>query len=58
MRMLKLYETRAREVLPIEGRDGALQVYCCGPTVYRDAHVTSAHFYFQTSSVEPLHFLD
>jgi cysteinyl-tRNA synthetase len=37
--MLKLYETRAREVLPIEGRDGALQVYCCGPTVYRDAHV-------------------
>lgn len=39
MRMLKLYETRAREVLPIEGRDGALQLYCCGPTVYRDAHV-------------------
>ena len=39
MRMLKLYETRAREVLPIVGRDGALQVYCCGPTVYRDAHV-------------------
>ena len=39
MRMLKLYETRTREVLPIEGRDGALQVYCCGPTVYRDAHV-------------------
>ncbi len=39
MHMLKLYETRAREVLPIEGRDGALQVYCCGPTVYRDAHV-------------------
>ena len=37
--MLKLYETRTREVLPITGRDGALQVYCCGPTVYRDAHV-------------------
>jgi cysteinyl-tRNA synthetase len=37
--MLKLYETRAREVLPIEGRDGTLKVYCCGPTVYRDAHV-------------------
>jgi cysteinyl-tRNA synthetase len=37
--MLKLYETRMREVLPIEGRDGALKVYCCGPTVYRDAHV-------------------
>ncbi len=37
--MLKLYETRMREVLAIEGRDGALKVYCCGPTVYRDAHV-------------------
>jgi cysteinyl-tRNA synthetase len=37
--MLKLYETRSREVLPIEGTDGALKVYCCGPTVYRDAHV-------------------
>ena len=37
--MLKLYETRTREVLPIEGCDGVLQVYCCGPTVYRDAHV-------------------
>ncbi len=37
--MLKLYETRSREVLPIKGRDGALKVYCCGPTVYRDAHV-------------------
>ena len=37
--MLKLYETRSREVLPIEGRAGILKVYCCGPTVYRDAHV-------------------
>ena len=37
--MLKLYETRSREVLPIEGRDGILKVYCCGPTVYRDAHI-------------------
>lgn len=37
--MLKLYETRSRQVLPITGRDGALKVYCCGPTVYRDAHV-------------------
>ena len=37
--MLKLYETRSREVLPIAGRDGTLKMYCCGPTVYRDAHV-------------------
>jgi cysteinyl-tRNA synthetase len=37
--MLKLYETRMREVLPITGQNGSLKVYCCGPTVYRDAHV-------------------
>ena len=37
--MLRLYETRSREVLPIEGTDGVLKVYCCGPTVYRDAHI-------------------
>jgi cysteinyl-tRNA synthetase len=37
--MLRLYETRSRDVLPIEGHNGALKVYCCGPTVYRDAHV-------------------
>ena len=37
--MLKLYETRMREVLPIKGQAGSLKVYCCGPTVYRDAHV-------------------
>ena len=37
--MLRLYETRSREVLPIEGSEGNLKVYCCGPTVYRDAHV-------------------
>jgi cysteinyl-tRNA synthetase len=37
--MLKLYETRMREVLPITGQNGCLKVYCCGPTVYRDAHV-------------------
>ncbi len=37
--MLKLYETRHRELLPISGRNSELKVYCCGPTVYRDAHV-------------------
>jgi cysteinyl-tRNA synthetase len=37
--MLKLYETRMREVLSITGQNGSLKVYCCGPTVYRDAHV-------------------
>lgn len=37
--MLKLYETRHRELMPILGRNSKLKVYCCGPTVYRDAHV-------------------
>ena len=37
--MLRLYETQSREVVDIVGNDGLLRMYCCGPTVYRDAHV-------------------
>ena len=37
--MLKLYETRTREIVEIAGTQGNLKIYCCGPTVYRDAHV-------------------
>jgi cysteinyl-tRNA synthetase len=37
--MLKLYETRTREIVEIAGSQGNLKIYCCGPTVYRDAHV-------------------
>lgn len=37
--MLKLYETQSREVVDIVGSEGLLRIYCCGPTVYRDAHV-------------------
>lgn len=37
---LRIYDTLQREVLPVVARDGsAFRVYCCGPTVYRDAHV-------------------
>lgn len=39
MRMLRLYETQSRKVVEIVGNDGILRMYCCGPTVYRDAHV-------------------
>lgn len=39
MRMLRLYETQSRKVVDIVGNDGILRMYCCGPTVYRDAHV-------------------
>ncbi|MBU6213615.1 MAG: cysteine--tRNA ligase [Actinomycetales bacterium] len=38
--MLRLYDTRARAVVPITaGQPGHLKVYACGPTVYRDAHL-------------------
>ncbi len=37
---MRLYDTRTRaveEIIPATG--GMLRMYCCGPTVYRDAHV-------------------
>jgi cysteinyl-tRNA synthetase len=38
--MLSLYDTRARRVESImPARAGELRLYCCGPTVYRYAHV-------------------
>ena len=36
---LSIYDTMSRALKPIVGRDGEVSVYCCGPTVYRDAHV-------------------
>ena len=36
---LHIYDTRTREVQEIASRDGYISIYCCGPTVYRDAHV-------------------
>ena len=37
---LSLYDTKAREVLAIQADENKLiRIYCCGPTVYRDAHV-------------------
>lgn len=35
-----LYDTLTRALAPITARDGqTVRMYCCGPTVYRDAHV-------------------
>ena len=34
---LELYDTMSRKVLPIVGK--SISMYCCGPTVYREAHV-------------------
>ena len=36
---LSIYDTLSREVKSVQSRDGFISIYCCGPTVYRDAHV-------------------
>jgi cysteinyl-tRNA synthetase len=36
---LRLYDTKTRELKPVASPHGATSMYCCGPTVYRDAHV-------------------
>jgi cysteinyl-tRNA synthetase len=36
---LRIYNTLSREVKGVQSRDGFISIYCCGPTVYRDAHV-------------------
>ena len=36
---LSMYDTMSRSLKTISGQDGAVRIYCCGPTVYRDAHV-------------------
>lgn len=38
--VVKIYDTLTRQITPIAPRDGAIvRIYCCGPTVYRDAHL-------------------
>jgi cysteinyl-tRNA synthetase len=36
---MKLYDTQSRKLKQIVSSNGDLTMYCCGPTVYRDAHV-------------------
>lgn len=37
---LQIYDTLHRKVMPVTAADGKqFRIYCCGPTVYRDAHV-------------------
>jgi cysteinyl-tRNA synthetase len=36
---MKLYDTKSRELKETASVNGQLSMYCCGPTVYRDAHV-------------------
>lgn len=39
MEKLFLYDTMSREVVAVHDTEGSVSMYCCGPTVYRDAHV-------------------
>jgi cysteinyl-tRNA synthetase len=36
---MKIYDTQSRALKEIASTNGTLSMYCCGPTVYRDAHV-------------------
>ncbi|MEY3710257.1 MAG: hypothetical protein RLZZ99_78, partial [Actinomycetota bacterium] len=37
---LRIYDTRTRELQSVRASDGGkIRIYCCGPTVYRDAHL-------------------
>jgi len=36
---VKLYDTKSRQLQQTTETNGLLTMYCCGPTVYRDAHV-------------------
>jgi len=36
---MKLYDTHSRQLKETVSTNGILSMYCCGPTVYRDAHV-------------------
>ena len=39
-KQLALYDTLTRSLRPVVSLDGeGYRIYCCGPTVYRDAHV-------------------
>jgi cysteinyl-tRNA synthetase len=36
---LRLYDTKSRQLREVAIHQGKTTMYCCGPTVYRDAHV-------------------
>ena len=36
---MKLYDTQSRQLKDVEVTQEPIRMYCCGPTVYRDAHV-------------------
>jgi cysteinyl-tRNA synthetase len=55
---LKIYDTLTRKNQEIFGSDGGqVRIYCCGPTVYRDAHIGNLRtFLLVDLVVRTLHF--
>ena len=43
---MKLYDTQSRQLKEIDVTRKQIQMYCCGPTVYRDAHVGNLRTFF------------
>ena len=37
--MISIYDTLTRELRAVPSGEATINIYCCGPTVYRDAHV-------------------
>ncbi|MGH2949622.1 MAG: cysteine--tRNA ligase [Solirubrobacteraceae bacterium] len=51
--MIRLYDTRTREVRPLVPRDaGKVGIYACGPTVYSRVHVGNARPYVVFSQLK------
>lgn len=49
---MRLYDTVSRAAVPIEPiTPGALRIYACGPTVYRDAHVGNMRTFLVTDLI-------
>ena len=53
MREIRLYDTKTREVRPLEPREpGKVGIYACGPTVYARVHVGNARPYVVFSQLK------
>ena len=53
MREIRLYDTKSREVRPLEPREpGKVGIYACGPTVYARVHVGNARPYVVFSQLK------
>jgi len=37
--LISIYDTLSRALMPVPNKEQTVNIYCCGPTVYRDAHV-------------------